>query len=104
MQCHVCGHDAQGACTRCGQFYCSRHGGPKKTLGDWTRRGLCDRCAPNQTFVTLWPLIAILIAGLLALVGYFAVVKPNMEKGEQRKRDQEQQEREWRKQNGFPPR
>jgi hypothetical protein len=39
----------------------------------------------------------------VALVGYFAWIKPNMEKGEQWKRDREQEQREWRKQHGFPP-
>jgi hypothetical protein len=67
-----------------------------------TRRGLCDRCTPNQLVVALWPLIALVIVGCLALVGYFAWVKPNMEKGEQWKRDREQEQREWRKQHGFP--
>ena len=103
MQCYVCGDDAQGACTRCGQFHCPRHGGFRRTLRHRGRRGLCDHCTPNQTFVAWWPLIALIIAGCLGLVGYFAWIKPNMEKGEQWRRDQEQEQREWRKQHCLPP-
>jgi hypothetical protein len=103
MNCYVCGGDAQGACTRCGQFYCPRHGGPRRTLQRLGRRGLCDHCTPNQTFVALWPLIALVILGCLVLVAYFGFVRPMMDKGEQWKRDREREQREWRKQQGFPP-
>src|SRR5262249_12124798 len=54
MTCYLCGQAAERACTRCGRFFCSTHGGDR--LGDEgagegyhvVARGLCNNCTPDQ--------------------------------------------------------
>jgi hypothetical protein len=71
--CYKCGASAAGACTRCGQSYCSAHGNKTAGNGILTRayHGLCDAChaqvAPKQS-IAVW--VGILAIAAVLLVWY----------------------------------
>src|SRR5947209_3462814 len=82
MHCATCGASADRACTRCGRFFCPEHGGMRSEWGKMGRRALCARCTPNQSLVFWYPLLILLLFALVVVggaLGYFFVVKPQID-------------------------
>jgi hypothetical protein len=87
MRCHHCGAAADRACTQCGRFFCSSHGGPRKVV-QYVGRGmmfpervLCDACTPDQESVqasqegyqALQVFYGIIAIGVLIFIGWIVV-------------------------------
>jgi hypothetical protein len=81
MSCYLCQQEAVGTCTRCGREFCEEHGGgrlamPQNKLALFPSiRAVCDRCTPNQLWMTLQPYVAFavflgLIMGLVYLLSW----------------------------------
>ena len=81
MNCYACQQEAVGTCTRCERAFCEKHGGgrlamPSNQLALFPSiRTVCDRCTPNQLWMTVQPFVVfagflVLVAGLVYLLAW----------------------------------
>jgi hypothetical protein len=68
--CSRCSNPAVGACTKCGKFYCSEHGGNRQ-FWDGSGRGCCEECfdqwSANYAFGLVFAVIVVIVIAVVAL-------------------------------------
>jgi hypothetical protein len=74
MNCYSCNQPAERSCTRCGRFFCSRHGGDRlvdEGAGEGhhvVTRGVCDNCTPDQEWMRSKQTIGIQTIGIIVFI------------------------------------
>ena len=80
MQCSFCEQPAERACTRCGRFFCSAHGGDRIVVGtnaeglQFETKVVCEGCAPARDQPAMQKaqrraLVAAIVAGIVVFLG-----------------------------------
>jgi len=67
MQCHICGAEAQRACFRCGQFFCSQHEGADPRIVRYPPL-LCKLCEAHPLVNSArWAFVVLAIGAIFGL-------------------------------------
>jgi hypothetical protein len=81
MQCSICEKPAERACTRCGGFFCAKHGGKRlirEGVGENSRivrRAICDKCTPNQHWMRFRRTIGAILFFVILLIVILAYLR-----------------------------